>query len=104
MAESGREAHSQRTGTFAAVSSTALFVTCLVDQFFPAVGEASVVLLEQAGCVVEFPSDQTCCGQPVFNLGYRAESAQLARRFVEIFEPFDAVVTPSGSCAVSSRT
>lgn len=77
---------------------TALFVTCLVDQFFPEVGEASVSLLEQAGCRVEFPSGQTCCGQPAFNMGYREEARRLARRFISIFEPFDEVVAPSGSC------
>ncbi len=77
---------------------TALFVTCLIDQFFPGVGEASVSLLEHAGCRVEFPSAQTCCGQPAFNLGYWEEARRLARRFITIFEPFDEVVAPSGSC------
>jgi L-lactate dehydrogenase complex protein LldE len=80
------------------VRRTALFVTCLVDQFFPEVGEASVSLLEQAGCRVEFPSAQTCCGQPAFNMGYFEEARRLARRFITIFEPYDEVVAPSGSC------
>lgn len=83
--------------------TTALFVTCLVDQFFPAVGEAAVKLLRQCGRQVEFPSAQTCCGQPAFNMGYRSEARRLARRFVEIFEPYDEIVTPSGSCASMVR-
>jgi len=78
-------------------------VTCLVDQFFPSVGEASVELLERAGCDVVFPEAQTCCGQPAFNGGQRAEARPLMRRFVEIFEGFDAIVTPSGSCACMTR-
>ncbi len=82
---------------------TALFVTCLIDQFFPKVGEASVHLLEQAGCHVEFPREQTCCGQPAFNMGYRDEAQKLARRFIDIFWPFEAVVSPSGSCTSMIR-
>jgi L-lactate dehydrogenase complex protein LldE len=82
---------------------TALFVTCLVDQFFPRVGEATVHLLEQAGCRVEFPREQTCCGQPAFNMGYRDEARELARRFIDIFSPFEAVVSPSGSCTSMVR-
>jgi L-lactate dehydrogenase complex protein LldE len=82
---------------------TALFVTCLVDQFFPQVGEASVRLLEQAGCTIAFPEEQTCCGQPAFNMGYRDEARRLARRFVSIFEPYQEIVTPSGSCTSMVR-
>jgi L-lactate dehydrogenase complex protein LldE len=81
----------------------AFFVTCLVDQLFPKVGEASVYLLELAGCRVEFPREQTCCGQPAFNMGYRGEARELARRFIDIFSPFDAVVSPSGSCTSMVR-
>lgn len=82
---------------------TALFVTCLVDQFFPRVGEASVTLLERAGCRVEFPGEQTCCGQPAFNMGYRQEARELAKRFLSIFEPYEEVVAPSGSCTSMVR-
>jgi len=78
---------------------TALFITCLVDQFFPEVGEAAVRLLEKSGRQVDFPVAQTCCGQPAFNMGYRDEARRLARRAVEVFEPYDEVVAPSGSCA-----
>ena len=81
----------------------ALFVTCLVDQLFPRVGEAAVRLLEGCGSRVEFPRAQTCCGQPAFNLGYRREARPLARRLVEIFEPYDEIVAPSGSCASMVR-
>ena len=81
-----------------------LFVTCMVDMLYPEVGMATVELLERQGIEVVFPSEQTCCGQPAFNAGYRDEARELARRFVDVFEPLvrsgkvDAVVTPSGSC------
>src|SRR5262245_13548543 len=77
----------------------ALFVTCLVDTLVPQVGRATVALLERLGVEVAFPRDQTCCGQLHRNAGYEAEAISLARRFGEVFEGFDAVVTPSGSCA-----
>ncbi len=82
----------------------ALFVTCLADMIFPEVGMAAVELLERHGIQVIFPPEQTCCGQPAFNAGYRDEARPLARRFLDIFEPLvrrgdvDAVVAPSGSC------
>jgi L-lactate dehydrogenase complex protein LldE len=75
-----------------------LFVTCLVDQLWPAIGSATVEVLRRAGCEVVFDERQTCCGQPAFNTGYRSEARALARRFIEIFEGSDAVVSPSGSC------
>lgn len=87
----------------AADESTALFVTCLVDQFFPEVGEATVDLLVRAGCRPSFPTAQTCCGQPAFNMGYREDARLLARRFIEVFEPFGRVVAPSGSCVTMVR-
>jgi L-lactate dehydrogenase complex protein LldE len=83
----------------------ALFVTCMVDTLYPDVGMASVDLLEQQGIEVVFPFDQTCCGQPAFNAGYRDEARQVARHFLDVFEPLvatgtvDAIVAPSGSCA-----
>ena len=76
----------------------ALFVTCLTDTFYPRAGQAVVKVLEHLGCRVRFPEAQTCCGQPMFNSGYPDDAADLARRMVDIFEPDDAVVTPSGSC------
>lgn len=76
----------------------ALFVTCLVDLFRPSVGFAAVKLLEGAGCAVDVPRVQTCCGQPGFNAGNRAAAIAIARRVIEGFETYDYVVVPSGSC------
>ena len=76
-----------------------LFVTCLADLFRPSVAFASIRLLEQAGCVVEVPGQQTCCGQPAYNTGDYATSVPLARQLIEQFESADYVVAPSGSCA-----
>ncbi len=81
----------------------AFFVTCLVDELFPEVGEASVACLERAGCRLDFPRAQTCCGQPALNMGYRDEARRLARRFIEIFEPYHVIVAPSGSCTSMVR-
>ncbi|MBT5038365.1 MAG: (Fe-S)-binding protein [Rhodospirillaceae bacterium] len=76
-----------------------LFVTCLVDLYRPSVGFAAVKLLEDAGCVVVVPEAQTCCGQPAHNSGDRRNSRAIARQVIKVFEKFDAVVAPSGSCA-----
>ena len=76
-----------------------LFVTCLVDLFRPTVGFASVKLLENAGCQVDVPMAQTCCGQPAYNSGDRADAIAIARNTIEAFEDYDYVVAPSGSCA-----
>ncbi len=81
----------------------AIMVTCIVDQVMPEVGVAAVKLLRRAGYTVEFPADQTCCGQPFFNSGFRAQAADLARRTVRLFERYDAVVLPGGSCAAMIR-
>ena len=77
----------------------ALFVTCLVDLFRPSVGFASVKLLKDAGCDVEIPTGQTCCGQPAHNSGDKATTADLARQTIAALEGYDYVVAPSGSCA-----
>jgi L-lactate dehydrogenase complex protein LldE len=77
----------------------ALFVTCLVDLFRPTVGFAAVKLLEEAGCTVEVPRAQTCCGQPAYNSGARADAKAIALRVLDAFEGYDHVVAPSGSCA-----
>ena len=76
-----------------------LMVTCLVDAIRPQIGFAALQLLEEAGCVVEVPEAQTCCGQPAFNSGDTKTSADIARQVVQAFEGFDFVVVPSGSCA-----
>ena len=76
-----------------------LFVSCLVDNFFPEVGEAVVNVLSNMGFEVGFPEKQTCCGQPAFNSGYRADAVKVARHFLDVFDPAaGAVVCPSGSC------
>ncbi len=77
----------------------ALFVTCLVDLMRPSVGFAAVKLLEQAGCTVEVPTAQTCCGQPAHNSGDKATAEALARQTIAACEGYDYVVAPSGSCA-----
>jgi len=77
----------------------ALFVTCLVDLYRPTVGFAAIKLLEEAGCLVEVPPSQTCCGQPAYNSGDRANAKALARAVVDAFQGYDYVVAPSGSCA-----
>lgn len=82
----------------------ALFVTCMVDMLYPDVGMATVELLEAQGIEVIFPVEQTCCGQPAFNSGFRDETRAVARHFLDVFEPLltsgqvDALVAPSGSC------
>lgn len=75
-----------------------LFVTCLVDLFRPSVGFAAVKLLEDAGCTVEVPEGQTCCGQPALNSGDRADTKRIARQVIAAFRDVDYVVVPSGSC------
>src|SRR5260221_3644302 len=80
-----------------------LFVTCLVDLFRPAIGFAAVKLLEAAGCTVEVPRAQTCCGQPAYNSGDRADSKAIARQVIAAFKDFDYVVAPSSSCALTIR-
>jgi L-lactate dehydrogenase complex protein LldE len=75
------------------------FVTCLVDLFRPTVGFAAIKLLEDAGCSVEVPAEQTCCGQPAYNSGDRGDAIDIARQVIAAFETYDYVVAPSGSCA-----
>jgi L-lactate dehydrogenase complex protein LldE len=77
----------------------ALFVTCLVDLFRPTVGFAAVKLLEDAGCTVEVPRRQTCCGQPAYNSGDKADAKAIALQVFDAFAGYDYVVAPSGSCA-----
>jgi L-lactate dehydrogenase complex protein LldE len=77
-----------------------LLVTCLVDIFFPEVGEATVAVLERAGCTVAFPRDQTCCGQPAFNAGFTDEAVAMAIHTVTVLDGTQGpIVVPSGSCA-----
>ena len=76
----------------------ALFVTCLVDLHRPSVGFAAIRLLERAGCQVDVPRAQTCCGQPAFNTGDRATARDFARSILTAFAGYDHIVVPSGSC------
>lgn len=76
-----------------------LFVTCLVNTMRPSIGFASVKLLEQAGCSVEVPERQSCCGQPAFNSGDDKGTRQIARQLIDTFKDYDYLVVPSGSCA-----
>lgn len=76
-----------------------LFITCLSEVFYPNVGKDVVEVLEKLGCKVDFPSGQTCCGQPAFNSGYRSEAVKAAKNMIKAFELSKYVVTPSGSCA-----
>jgi L-lactate dehydrogenase complex protein LldE len=80
-----------------------LFITCFNDTLFPETGKAVVRVLERLGHQVDFPEEQTCCGQMHFNTGYQPEAAALARRFVDAFADSEAIVTPSGSCAAMVR-
>jgi len=77
----------------------ALLVTCLVDLHRPSVGFAAISLLEAAGCVVEVPRAQTCCGQPAYNAGDRGTARELGLSLITAFAAYDYVVAPSGSCA-----
>jgi len=81
----------------------ALFVTCVNDLMYPETGKAVVTVLERLGVSVDFPAAQTCCGQMHVNSGYRDEALPMVRNFVETFEPYEAVVVPSGSCAAMVR-
>lgn len=81
----------------------ALFVTCLADTMFPAVAKATVTLLERLGHEVVVPPRQTCCGQMHVNTGYQREALPVVRHHVDVFEPYDVIVAPSGSCVGSVR-
>ncbi|MGH2376216.1 MAG: (Fe-S)-binding protein [bacterium] len=85
------------------MTRVALFVTCLIDQLFPHIGDATVRVLERVGCGVTFPPAQTCCGQATFNDGFWDEARTLARRFLDAFADAEQIVTPSGSCAAMVR-
>ena len=80
-----------------------LFVTCLTDTLFPDTGKAVVTVLERLGHQVDFPAGQACCGQMHFNTGYRREAVPMARGFAAAFGGYEAVVTPSASCASMVR-
>lgn len=81
-----------------------LFITCIIDTLYPEVGEDVVRVLQRAGAQVEFPPDQTCCGQPAFNAGLRDQARPMAENTIRAFETTTGpVVVPSGSCAAMIR-
>ncbi|MCE9525909.1 MAG: (Fe-S)-binding protein [Planctomycetales bacterium] len=80
-----------------------LFIPCYVDQLYPHVGMATVELLEKCGVNVEFPTAQTCCGQPMANTGCTDQAQPLAEKFLQVFAPYEYVVAPSGSCVAMVR-
>jgi L-lactate dehydrogenase complex protein LldE len=81
----------------------ALFATCFNDTMWPQTPRATVLLLERLDVEVEFPLEQTCCGQMFTNTGYAQEAISGVRKFVDVFGAYDAVVAPSGSCVGSVR-
>ncbi|QDV44803.1 Lactate utilization protein A [Stieleria neptunia] len=83
--------------------TVALFVPCYIDQLYPDVAIATLELLERLGVDVAYPDGQTCCGQPMANTGCEADTAPVARRLVDLFADFEAVVCPSGSCVSMVR-
>jgi len=79
-------------------SRVSLFVTCIADELFPQVGVAMADVLERLGYQIDFPDQQTCCGQPAFNSGFRDEARSVARHFLKVFRDAEYIVIPSGSC------
>lgn len=75
-----------------------LFIQCLVDSMFPEAAEAMLTVFDRLGIPYTYPPDQTCCGQPAYNSGYKKEAAEAAKHFIEIFEEAQVIVCPSGSC------
>ncbi|MEQ8677253.1 MAG: (Fe-S)-binding protein [Aggregatilineales bacterium] len=80
-----------------------LFVTCIVDMVYPGTGMSVVDILEHVGVKVDFPMEQTCCGQPAFNSGYQGDSKTVAKHFLKAFKNAEVIVTPSGSCCAMVR-
>ncbi len=78
----------------------ALFVPCYIDQFYPQVAVATMELLQKLGCTVEFPMNQTCCGQPMANAGFASFSSDCDKNFIKNFKGYDYIVAPSGSCVL----
>src|ERR1700739_3711006 len=81
----------------------ALFIPCFVDQVCPQVGVDMARVLKRIGCEIDFPNEQTCCGQPAFNSGYWEDARAVAGRFLRVFDKAECVVGPSGSCTAMVR-
>jgi len=84
--------------------TVSLFIPCFVDQLMPEVAIDAVKVLRRVGCEVDFPEDQTCCGQPAFNTGYWNEARPCAERFLRVFKHAEVIVCPSGSCTAMVRS
>jgi L-lactate dehydrogenase complex protein LldE len=80
-----------------------LFITCMVDMLYPETGISVVDVLKHLGVEVDFPMEQTCCGQPAFNAGYHDKARQVAVQFLKAFKDAEVIVTPSGSCGAMVR-
>src|ERR1043165_2099566 len=100
MPYSGILKHMRKDGP---IMKVALFVPCFVDQLMPQVAMDTVQVLRRVGCEVEFPEDQTCCGQPAYNTGQWDSARPCAERFARVFAPYDHIVCPSGSCTSMVR-
>lgn len=98
-----RQREPRSRSAYSPLVQIALFITCLTDQFYPRAGIAAVKVLEHLGHEVVFPEGQTCCGQPMYNNGLADDARALAIRMIQVFEPYEHVVTPSGSCAAMFR-
>jgi L-lactate dehydrogenase complex protein LldE len=85
------------------IKRVSLFIQCIVDGIYPEVAEAMVRIFNHLGIAVDCPKDQTCCGQPAFNTGYRRAARRAARHFIEVFERSPLIVCPSGSCVAMVR-
>ncbi|MDO4425036.1 MAG: (Fe-S)-binding protein [Planctomycetia bacterium] len=81
----------------------AIFVPCYMDQFYPHAAQSRVEILDRLGVRVEYPPEQTCCGQPAFNSGYWDEARKVVRSFAKTFEKYDWIICPSGSCTAMCR-
>lgn len=96
-----------RAGTasdaYAPGDTVALFIPCFIDVLFPSVGKAVVSIFERLGVALDYPAEQTCCGQPAFNGGHRKEALALAARFADVFEDHKWIVVPSGSCGAMTK-
>lgn len=85
------------------MSKVSLFIPCLVDTFVPAIGMATVAILERLGIDIVYHEDQTCCGQPALNAGYRSYAIEAARRFLSVFGDDETIVAPAGSCVYTVK-
>lgn len=107
MHDAGEHAAMSRAGTasdaYAPGDTVALFVPCFIDVVYPSVGKAVVSIFERLGVAIDYPAEQTCCGQPAFNGGHRSEALALAQRFAHVFGAFKWIVVPSGSCGAMAK-